>query len=184
MTPTNQWLSRSRRGAVTFGIRLMLFAVSLSIIGAFFLPWVKIDGVQQAHSGVGLTALFVSPMVNYLFVIAPIQTGVLLGCPPVMFVFAAAIASKYAQRKTAIISTVVVLASAIAIIFGTRGLLATDQPVAHIGLSLISVLCAVLLVHQGLIKLRTKLEQRQRFPSVHRTLSIITGSGYYRWRET
>ena len=173
----------SWREGATFAVRLLAFVVTLAIIGAFFLPWVKLDGVQEIYSGAELTALAVSPMRDYIYQVAPIQTAVLIGCPPVMMLFATVVAVKYARRRTALLATAVVLACAVAIIYGARELVADSEPNAYLGLSLIVVLTAVLLVHQGLIKVRTKLWKTRKAPVLYRALSVVTGSGRYRWSE-
>ena len=51
------------------------------------------------------------------------------------------------------------------------------------GLRLITALSVALLAHQGLIKLSLYLFRRRKLPHVYRLLTIITGSGYYRWKE-
>jgi hypothetical protein len=172
------------REIVTVAMRLVAFGVTLAVICAFSLPWVRLDGMQEVYSGVALPVLAISPVVEYLFAVAPVQTGVLIGCPVVIILFAVIVAGAYAQRRTAIWATVIVLASAIAIIYGTQDLVDSSGPGKQVGLSTVVVLSAVLLAHQLLIKLRTKLLQDGRLPSIYRSLSIITGTGYYRWRET
>lgn len=176
-------LARDWREFSTFSMRLAYFAVTLVVIGAFFLPWIRLDGENQARSGAELTTLIVSPTFDYLSAVSPIQTGVLIGCPTLAILAAIMVMTKYARRKTAIFSTVVVLASAIAIIYATPELTTSEEPRVYSGLSLVIVLSVVLLLHQSLIKLRTKLLSNRRFPIMYRVLSIVTGSGLYRWNE-
>lgn len=164
-----------RLEAVTFAVRLLAFALSLAIIGAFFLPWVRLDGSREIYSGTQLAALLVSPLRDYIFAVAPMQTYVLLGGPVAMLLFAAIVVSKYAQRRTAILSTVAVLAAAIAVGYGTLDLVAGWSW----GLALIVALSVVLLLHQLLIKSRSKL---RRSSSLYTILSVATGSGRYRWK--
>ena len=173
-------LFQNWRETVTFLSRLVAFAVTLVIIGAFFLPWVRLDGALQAQSGAELTATIVSPTIKYLFAVSPVQTVALIVCPVVTILFALRIVVKYARRKTAPFATLVVLAASIAIIYAASDLVASS---AHIGLSLVVVLSVVLLVHQVLIKLRSILWEHRRLPSAYRVLSIVTGSGTYRWNE-
>ena len=44
-------------------------------------------------------------------------------------------------------------------------------------------LSAVLLLHLSLIKLRKRLFIKRKFPGLYAALSIISGSGYYRWKN-
>lgn len=173
----------SWRESATFAIRLLGFAVTLVVIGAFFLPWLKLDGATKIYSGAELAALVVSPMRDYIYAVAPIQTAVLIGCPAAMMLFAAIVATRYARRRTALFATAAVLACAIAIIYGTRDLVVGSESNAYWGLWLIVVLTAALLAQQALIKLRTKLRQKQKLRVLHQALSVATGSGHYRWSE-
>ena len=169
-----------KRETATAAMRLVAFVVTLGVIGAFFLPWVRLDGMSDVHSGAALPILVISPMVEYLFAVAPVQTGVLIGCPVIMVLFAINVAAAYARRRTAIPATGVVLVAVNAIIYGTGDLV--DE--VYFGLSTIVGLSVALLVHQLLIKLQTKLLKERKVPSVYRSLSIVTGSGHYRWKET
>ena len=176
-------LSQNLRELATFVMRLVAFAATLAIIGAFFLPWVRLDGMSQASTGAELIAFVVSPTVNYLFAVSALQAGVLLGCPALLIASALVVMAKYGRRKTAPLATCVVFASSISIIYGAADLTASDGPGAYAGLSLIVVLSAALLIHQALIKLRGKLYHGRRLPTVYQALSVLTGSGYYRWNE-
>lgn len=171
--------SQSQYEAATFAARLLTFALSLAVIGAFFLPWVRLDGSREIYSGVQLAALAVSPIREYISAVAPTQTAVLLGGPLAMLLFAAIVATRYARRRTAILPTAAVLASAIAVSYGTTDLVADGSLGASRGLTLIAALSVVLLVHQLLIKSRSKLK---RSSSLYKILSVATGSGRYRWK--
>ena len=46
---------------LTLAMRLLFLAAALAILGAFFLPWLKLDGPAGAYSGAELIALAVSP---------------------------------------------------------------------------------------------------------------------------
>lgn len=174
----NDW-----REITTFAIRLLTFVFVLTIFGAVFLPWVQLGVGRDVLSGAELTAIGASPLREFLFAVAPIQTFVLIGCPLAIAIFAVSVAVKYAQRRTALFATIVMLASSIALIFGTQNLIAGNATNAGLGIWLIVTLSSVLLVQQLLIKLRTKLLQKRRFPAVCRALTVFTGSGHYRWRE-
>lgn len=171
--------SRSQYEAATLAARLLTFTLSLAIIGAFFLPWVRLDGTREIYNGAQLAALMVSPLREYILAVAPIQTYVLLGGPLAMLLFAAIVASRYARRKTAILPTAAVLASAAAISYGTTDLVADGSFGASRGLTLIAALSVVLLLQQLLIKSRSKF---RRSSSLYKVISVATGSGRYRWR--
>ena len=164
-------------------MRLVAFAATLVIIGAFFLPWVRLDGTTDSRSGAELMTLVISPTVDYLFEVSPVQSGVLIGCPTLIILAAIIVMANYGRRKTAILATSAILASSMALMYATLDLTANDEPRVYMGLSVVVVLSGVLLLHQVLIKLSTKLYLRRRLPIVYRALSILTGSGYYRWSE-
>ena len=175
--------SRDRRELATFVMRLAAFAATLLLTAAFFLPWVRLDGAADAHSGAELVAIIVSPSRMYLFAVSPVQTVILIGCPAAIIVFAIKVVSKYAQRKTASFATASILASSLSIVYAAPDLVAVNGSGIHFGLLLVVVLSAALLIHQALIKLRSKLLRSRKLPTVHRAISIVTGSGSYRWSE-
>ena len=175
--------SANLRELATFTMRLVAFAATLAIMGAFFLPWARLDGMNEASSGAELVALVVSPTANYLFAVSTLQAVVLVGCPALLILSATMVMAKYAQRKTAPFATCLVFASSVSVAYGAPDLTASNELGAYVGLSLIVVLSAVLLVHQALIKLRENLYHRRRLPTVYQALSVLTGSGHYRWSE-
>ena len=173
----------SLRELATFTMRLVAFAATLAIMGAFFLPWKRLDGMSEASSGAELVALVVSPTVNYLFAVSTLQAVVLVGCPALLILSATMVMAKYARRKTAPFATCLVFASSVSVIYGAPDLTASNEVGAYVGLLLTVVLSAVLLIHQALIKLRENLYHRRRLPTVYQALSVLSGSGHYRWRE-
>ena len=175
--------SQNLREFATFAMRLVAFAATLAIMGAFFLPWTRLDGMSQASSGAELVALVASPTINYLFAVSTIQAVVLVGCPALLILSATMVMAKYARRKTAPFATCLVFASSVSVIYGAPDLTASSEMGAYVGLSLIVVLSAALLIHQALIKLRGNLYHRRRLPTVYQSLSVLTGSGLYRWSE-
>ena len=175
--------SQNLREHVTFAMRLLFFLATLAIMGAFFLPWTRLDGMSQSSSGADLVALLFSPSLGYLGAVSPLQTTILIGCPALLISAAVAVSVKYAQRETAPVATFLVFASSIFVIYATSDLTARKEVGTLFGLTLIVVLSAGLLIHQGLIKLRGKLYRQRKLPDVYQALSVITGSGYYRWSE-
>jgi len=161
-------------------MRLAAVAVALGIVGAFFLPWMRLDGVSRASSGAELFALVASPTAGYLFAVSALQAVILIGGPVLLLAAAVLVMAKYGQRKTAPLATCIVVALALALTHGTPDL-TVGRP--HLGLSLVTVLSIVLLVHQVLIRLCTDLYARNRLLSLYRALSVATGSGYHRWEE-
>ena len=176
-------LSHNLREFATFAIRLLAFAATLAIMGAFFLPWTRLDGMSQTSSGAELVALVASPTVDYLLAISTLQAVVLVGCPALLIVSAVMVMARYARRKTAPFATCLIFASSMSVIYGAPDLTAGNELGAYAGLSLIVILSAGLLIHQALIKLRENLYHRRRLPNVYQALSVLTGSGYYRWSE-
>ncbi len=92
---------------------LLSFAASLGIVGAFFLPWLRLEGTPDSRNGAELLALAVSPSVNYLAEVSEIQLWVLIGCPALAIVAALIVVWQYGQRKTALFATSCVLAAAL-----------------------------------------------------------------------
>ena len=176
-------LHQNVREAATFAMRLLAFGASLAVVGAFFLPWVWLDGSSQANSGAELVAIVLSPTVDYLRAVSPLQTAILLGVPAVLVVSALMVAARYSRRRTSPLATGVVFASASAIVYGTPDLTVSSESGTPIGLLLTIVLSVVLLVHQALIELREKLHYNRRLQTAYQTLSVVTGSGYYRWND-
>ena len=173
------------REYITLGVRVMTFALALGVLGAFWLPWVLIDGIRDASSGTDLLAVVASPsLLKYLYSASPLSAGFLIGCPIGIMVFGIVVAAKYVQRRTAIFATLAVLVFSVALPYGASGLLANGDPSFRFGLAWIMASAAVLVVQQALIKVSTKLRTRRKLPSMYRALAIATGSGFYRWRET
>ena len=166
-------------------MRLFTYVVALMIGGAVFLPWMRLDGESEAHSGAELIGLLFTPNVQYLYAVSPVQSCCASRLPNIGSL--GYFPSDFQIQSTEEchpLATLVILASCIAIIYATRDLAANAGDRTYIGLTGTISLSAVLLVHQGLIKLRTKLHQGRKLPIVHRVLGVITGSGYYRWSES
>ena len=176
-------LSQNQREQATFAIRLSAYLATLAIIGLFFVPWARIDGMGQTSSGADLIVLVVSPAFDYLVEISVLQTVVLLGSPALMIASAIFVSIKYARRETAPLATCLVFASSITVLYGAPDLTVNNGLGTTVGLTLTVVLSGLLLIHQVLIKIRGDLYRRRRLPTVYEVLSVITGSGYYRWCE-
>ena len=150
-------LFQNWRELATLIMRMVAFAATLVMLGAFFLPWLRLDGMTDSHSGAELMTLVISPTVDYLLEVSQVQSGVLIGCPTLIILATVIVMAKYGRRKTALLATSAILASSIAVIYATPDLTANDEPRVYKGLSIVVVLSGVLLLHQVLIKLRTRL---------------------------
>ena len=168
---------------LTQGMRLLFFAAALAILGAFFLPWLKLDGPAGAYSGAELIALAVSPQWQYLNSVNPLQAAVLVGAPAAMLLFTIVVISKYVRKRRTPLATLLVLAAGIALVFGTDELV-DGRLTPFAGFLLAMALTAVLLLHQGLISVHTELWERQKFPSIYRVLGVITGADIRPWRTS
>ena len=176
-------MMRTKRETATLGVRVLSFVMSLGILGYFWLPWVQIDGMRESSTGTQLMVLVGTPSLDYLWVASPISAGALIGGPVVILLFGLLVASRYAQRRTAIFSTVVVLVVAVGLPQVAKGLLLGGEPRYEAGLMLIIVMAGLLLVQQLLIKAATVLRTKGKFSALYRTLTVATGSGQHLWRE-
>ena len=168
---------------LTLAMRLLFFAAALAILGAFFLPWLKLDGPAGAYSGAELIALAVSPQWQYLNSVNPLQAAVLVGAPAAMLLFTIVVISKYVRKRRTPLATLLALAAGFALVFGTDELV-DGRLTPFAGFLLAMALTAVLLLHQGLISVHTELWERQKFPSIYRVLGIITGADIRPWRTS
>ena len=176
-------LFQTWRELTTFVIRLLAFAATLAVMGACFLPWVRLDGTGQARSGIELVTVVLSPTISYLYAVSPLQTGVLVACSALAIASAVIVMSRYGRRQTALLATCIVLVASLLVTYATPDLVAGEGAKAHAGALAVITISAVLLLHQGLIKLRKRLYVKRKFPGLYATLSVITGSGYYRWQH-
>ena len=175
-------LSSNWQWSATLTMRVVSFALTIAVIGAFFLPWIQLDGMREADTGLELIAITISPLFKYLYSVDLVQTGVIIGCPTLMLLLAVWVSVKYAQRTTAPLATSVLLASSVAIMYGAPNLVDGGQGRPFLGLSLILLLSAILLLHQSLIKFGALLQRKRQWQPVYRAISVITGSGYDRRR--
>lgn len=134
---------------------LLSFAASLGIVGAFFLPWLRLEGTPDSLNGAELLALTLSPSVNYLAEVSEIQLWLLIGCPAVAIVAAVIVVWQYGQRKTALFATSCVLAAALVAMYAPSYLV-SNEPRAYLGLSAVAYLSGALLLLQIAIKACTR----------------------------
>ena len=171
------------REAVTLGVRMLFFVLSLGILGGFWLPWVQIDGLPRSSTGIQLMGLVGTPSWDYLLAVSPVSAGSLIAGPAGIVVFGLLVVSKYVRRRTAIVPTMAVLAIAVGLPHVASSLLAHSEAGYEIGLQLILATACLLLAQQFLIKLTTKLRTMRKAGRLYRSLAVATGSGHYRWSE-
>lgn len=176
-------MTQTKRETVTLGVRVLTFAASLGILGCFWLPWVRVDGVREASTGAELMVLVATPSLDYLWAASPVSAGVLVGGPAAVLLFGLLTAARYAGRRTAIFATMAILVVAAGLPHVAKGLLSGGEPRYEAGLVLIIALAGLLLAQQLLIKATTALRRKRKFPAVHRTLTVATGAGRHRWLE-
>ena len=171
------------REYITFGMRLVTFALTLALMGAFFLPWVRLDGESEARSGVETIALIMSPTFDYLVLVSQERTLALVSIPVLMLVATLVIMCKYVNRRPALVATFLVLVGACSLPYAAQDLMYNGNPQLGIGLQAIAALSVLLLVQQILIRVATILGSKQKLPGLHRTLRTATGSGTYQIPE-
>lgn len=161
-------------GRLILGVRVLFFVMALSLMGAFFLPWLRLDGLERTDSGVTLMALAASLWATYFFSVEPLKAAVLMGAPAAMMVFAIFMVSKYARGRATPFATIMVLASALALVMGARGLVASGST-PGVGLQLAITLSILLTTHQLAMLAQARLYRMRQFPKAYRVLSIATG---------
>lgn len=179
MAGTTPQQSKERLEEITFAIRLSAFAVSLVPFLLLFAPWVSLDGISGAHSGVGSVALLATPVAAYMFGASPFQALIVSVGPILIFLLTALISYRYYRRRSVPWAPPLVFALALIISIGAESLVVST----HYGLVLVMLVSAVLTLHQVAIRIHVTLQKRQKLPSVHRVLIVMTGAGPYRWSE-
>jgi len=71
------------------------------------------------------------------------------------------------------------LAMAMTITYGATDLVAGTER----GLTIVMAVSALLTLHQVAIRVQVGLQRKLKMPAVYRALGVVTGAGYYRWRE-
>ena len=133
--------------------------------------------MPEASSGMELLALPISPTFDYLYSVSDWQTGILLGCPAAMLLMSIIVVTKYRRRRAAGLYIGGILVMSVLVILGTRDVTASGEG-AYFGLLITMVVSSVLLLHQLLLKLSRRTYGKYRW------LPVITGQGFYRWRDS
>ena len=172
--------NRGRRPeAATFAFRLAAFAVTLVPFPALVAPWVTLDGIGGAHSGVDAIALLATPASAYLYDVSRLQAGIVTVGPVLILLLAVITSYNYHRRRSVLWAPPAMFAVAMAISLGA-GTFVTST---HYGLVLVALTSALLSLHQVAIRVYVALQKRRKLPAVHRALGVATGAGPYRWSE-
>ncbi len=152
--------------------RLFWLAVALAVMGAWFLPWIRLDGESQGSSGAGLVVIVVSPAVEYLFEVSQLQTAILIG-GSALFIVSATMMMKYVRWTTAPVATCLALGSSLGVVYGAPDLTTKSE----FGVLLTVVLASVLITHHVLIQVQRTLYRLHKLPMVYQSLAVLTGTG-------
>ena len=161
---------------VTVTVRLVAFGVALVPFGALFLPWVTLDGSSEIRTGVTSISLLASPIRGYLFEADPVQAAIVT-IGPVAVVFLTIITgSRYYSRRSTPWTPLLMLATVLAIIYLTENLVRAT----HEGLSVITGVAVLLILHQAAIRLQVTIRRRSRYSKFAEILPIATGVSHRR----
>lgn len=173
------WNQTKNRELATLVARLTAFLATLIPLVAMMLPWVTLDGMGEAVSGVGAIALLVPPMSEYLYAVSPLQAAILTLVPILVALLAIVISHNYRRRRAIFWAPPAMLAVAVAIAYGATDLVTASEQ----GLTIVMAVSVLLTLHQVAIRIQVGLQRKLRMPTVYRALAVATGSGHYRWRE-
>ena len=164
----------------TLVVRLSAFAVTLVPLLALLLPWVMMDGNRDILSGIGLVALLVSPMREYLYQVDALQAALLTIGPVLIAILAIATSHSYYQRKSIFWAPLMMLAISMAIVYIAGDLIST----IYEGLVVVIAVAILLILHQALIRIQVTLRRKRKLLKISDILAVATGIGHYRWSET
>lgn len=170
--------TRSRE-LITLVMRLAAFVATLIPLAALALPWVTLDGTEEAVSGVGAVALLAPPMSEYLYTVSSLQATLLTVGPILVALLAIITGYNYRRRRSIYWAPPAMLIVSGAIAFGTADLITTTEP----GLAIVMAVSVLLILHQAAIRIQVVLRRKMKMPEVYRTLAVVTGMGHYRWSE-
>ncbi|MYC32526.1 MAG: hypothetical protein F4X64_05045 [Chloroflexi bacterium] len=163
----------------TLIMRLAAFVATIIPLVALAAPWVRVDGSQEAVSGVGSIALLVSPMSEYLFTVSPLHAAILTVGPILIGLLATITSYNYWRRRSIIWGPPAILGVALVIAYGATDLVNGYE----FGLATVIVASALLTLHQITIRVQVLLRRKAKMPQLYRRLAVITGMGHYRWSE-
>ncbi|MXZ92674.1 MAG: hypothetical protein F4W95_04430 [Chloroflexi bacterium] len=129
---------------------------------AMALPWVTLDGGEQALTGIGVVVLLLPPMNEYLFTVSPLQAAILTLGPVLIVLLAIVTSYNYQRRQSIYWAPPVMLIAALAIVYGTADLVAAIEP----GLITVVAFAALLSLHQVAIRIQVVLRRKTKMPRV------------------
>ncbi len=174
-------ISPAKCALITRLARYLTFTMALLVLASFVLPWLRIEGVPEGHSGLDLMKLPLTEagIFQFLYSVNPGQAVILALSPVIMFLLALPMALKYARRRTTVLPSTLILALAIILLVGESAFLVSSAVMDRIGLLAIVVLSGILLLHSALIKIGMKLLRRNMYPMLHQYILLFTGTGKF-----
>ena len=161
-------------------VRLVAFCVALAPFGALLLPWVTLDGSGEVRTGVTSISLLVSPVRDYLFEVDPIQAAIVTIGPVAVVLLTIITGSRYYSRRSTPWTPLLMLATALAVIYLTENLIRAT----HEGLTIVATVAVLLILAPGGNSLAgDHLRRRSPFSKFAGILAIATGIAYRRRRR-
>lgn len=165
----------------TYAARVLSFLAALAMFGAFFLPWIHLDGYDTPATGAQLIAIILSPEFGYLNTVSQLQALLIVGCPFLMFVAVAIVSLRKFQREPSPVGECIILVSAGVVAYVPTELTSPNADLFYSGLFVIVAVAAILLTQDLLTYIRDRAKLGQRAPGVDNVLGVISGSGQYEW---
>ena len=167
-------MKTSVEATITVAVRLVAFGVTMVPFGALFLPWVTLDGSGEVRSGVTSISLLVSPIRDYLFEVDPVQAAIVTMGPVAVALLTIITGSRYYSRRSAPWTPLLMLATSLAITYLTADLVR----MTHEGLSVITAVAVLIILHQAAIRLQVAIRRRSPYSKTTEVLAIATGIAY------
>lgn len=157
--------------AISTGVRLLAFVVSMAPFAALFLPWITLDGAEGIHTGVTSIALLASPLRDYLFDANPVQALIVTVGPAVIALLTIIAGSRYCRRRSVYWVPPLMLAMVLAVAYLTGDIVGAT----HEGLDAVGVVAVLLTMHQ--LAIRMYVAMRRSWPFAHSTRVLGTAIG-------
>ena len=167
--------------AATLAVRIVTYMAALGMFGAFFLPWIHLDGHDSSHTGAELLTVFLSPEFTYLNSVSQLQSLFLMASPAVIFVSIIVLVVKKHQREISPVAGLIIIVSASAFNFVPTVLVNPNAASLGTGIVATVAIAMILLVQDLLTVIRERLKMNDKAPGAHHVLGIISASGEYRW---
>ena len=164
---------------VTDVLRAVYFAITMVPLASLFAPWLTLHDGGGLRTGITCITLLVSPIREYLFIVAPVQATIITLTPLLTVFLSIVIGIQYYRRKRKIWLPVVMLlllASSLAVIYLTSSLAAFT----HEGPRLVLATAMLLMLHQAAIQAWVSRRKFHMSSRVSRPLAIA--AAIRRWR--